>query len=105
MVTCTLGEEGEVLVEELAHLAPDNDDKLGQYRIGELEKAMAALGVTDYRFLGGPGRYRDTGMAYNPAGLATAPPTYAPTPSGQPTSPRPPTTSSRSSARCAPRSW
>jgi len=35
---------------------------LGQYRIGELAAACAALGVTDHRFLGGPGRWRDSGM-------------------------------------------
>ncbi len=29
LVTCTLGEEGEVLVPELAHLAADQDDALG----------------------------------------------------------------------------
>ncbi len=29
LVTCTLGEEGEVLVPELAHLAADADDALG----------------------------------------------------------------------------
>ncbi|HEY9378499.1 MAG TPA: PIG-L family deacetylase, partial [Jiangellaceae bacterium] len=63
LVTCTLGEEGEVLVPELAHLAADRDDTLGQHRIGELAAAMAELGVTDHRFLGGPGRYRDSGMA------------------------------------------
>lgn len=74
LVTCTLGEQGEVLVEELAHLAADKDDALGHYRIGELEKAMSTLGVTDFRFLGGPGRYRDTGMVYSPAGLAMVPP-------------------------------
>ena len=62
LVTCTLGEEGEVLVPELAHLAADQDDGLGQHRIGELAEAMRALGVTDHRFLGGPGRYRDSGM-------------------------------------------
>ena len=62
LVTCTLGEEGEVLVPELAHLAADRDDALGQHRIGELATAMEALGVTDWRFLGGPGRYRDSGM-------------------------------------------
>lgn len=78
LVTCTLGEQGEVLVEELAHLAADQDDTLGQHRIGELEKAMAALGVTDYRFLGGQGRYRDTGMAYSPEGLAALPPDVHP---------------------------
>ncbi|WP_019872774.1 N-acetyl-1-D-myo-inositol-2-amino-2-deoxy-alpha-D-glucopyranoside deacetylase [Sporichthya polymorpha] len=62
LVTCTLGEEGEVLVPELAHLAADADDALGPHRISELADAMAALGVTDFRFLGGPGRYRDSGM-------------------------------------------
>ena len=62
LVTCTLGEEGEVLVPQLAHLAADRDDQLGQHRIGELAAAMEALGVRDHRFLGGPGRYRDSGM-------------------------------------------
>jgi N-acetyl-1-D-myo-inositol-2-amino-2-deoxy-alpha-D-glucopyranoside deacetylase len=62
LVTCTLGEEGEVLVPELEHLAADKDDTLGQHRIGELAAAMEALGVRDFRFLGGPGRYRDSGM-------------------------------------------
>jgi len=75
LVTCTLGEQGEVLVPELAHLAADRDDGLGQHRIGELAKAMACLGVTDFRFLGGPGRFRDTGMAYADDGGATVPPT------------------------------
>jgi N-acetyl-1-D-myo-inositol-2-amino-2-deoxy-alpha-D-glucopyranoside deacetylase len=67
LLTCTLGEEGEVLVPELAQLAADQADQLGGYRIGELRTAMAALGVTDWRFLGGPGRYRDSGMMGTPA--------------------------------------
>ncbi|MFF3563535.1 N-acetyl-1-D-myo-inositol-2-amino-2-deoxy-alpha-D-glucopyranoside deacetylase [Streptomyces sp. NPDC002574] len=62
LVTCTLGEEGEVIPPELAHLAADRDDTLGTHRIGELAAAMKELGVTDHRFLGGPGRYRDSGM-------------------------------------------
>ncbi len=62
LVTCTLGEEGEVLVPELEHLAADQDDQLGRHRIGELATAMEALGVRDHRFLGGPGRFRDSGM-------------------------------------------
>ncbi|MFC9234010.1 N-acetyl-1-D-myo-inositol-2-amino-2-deoxy-alpha-D-glucopyranoside deacetylase [Streptomyces decoyicus] len=62
LVTCTLGEEGEVIPPELAALAPDRDDTLGPYRARELAAAMEALGVTDHRFLGGPGRYRDSGM-------------------------------------------
>lgn len=62
LVTCTLGEEGEVLIPELAHLAADHDDLLGEHRIAELAEAMAILGVTDFRFLGGAGKYRDSGM-------------------------------------------
>ena len=73
LVTCTLGEMGEVLVPELAHLAADREDRLGQHRIGELAAAMQVLGVTDHRFLGGPGRYRDSGMAESADGGAMAP--------------------------------
>jgi N-acetyl-1-D-myo-inositol-2-amino-2-deoxy-alpha-D-glucopyranoside deacetylase len=62
LVTCTLGELGEIIPPELAHLAPGADGGLGEYRIGELAAACAALGVTDHRFLGGPGRWRDSGM-------------------------------------------
>src|SRR5215212_7273003 len=62
LVTCTLGEEGEVLVPELSHLAADQEDQLGRHRVDELATAMEALGVRDHRFLGGPGRYRDSGM-------------------------------------------
>ena len=67
LITCTLGEEGEVLVPELTHLAADRDDALGQFRIAELSAACAALGVDDHRFLGGPGRWRDSGMVDTPA--------------------------------------
>jgi N-acetyl-1-D-myo-inositol-2-amino-2-deoxy-alpha-D-glucopyranoside deacetylase len=67
LLTCTLGEEGEILVPELAQLAADQADQLGGYRIGELRAAMDALGVSDVRFLGGPGRYRDSGMMGTPA--------------------------------------
>jgi N-acetyl-1-D-myo-inositol-2-amino-2-deoxy-alpha-D-glucopyranoside deacetylase len=67
LLTCTLGEEGEVLVPDLAQLAADQADQLGGYRISELAAAMAALGVTDWRFLGGAGRYRDSGMMDTPA--------------------------------------
>ena len=61
LITCTLGELGEVIPPELAHLATDGG--LGAYRRGELAAACAALGVSDHRFLGGPGRWRDSGMA------------------------------------------
>lgn len=62
LVTCTLGELGEVLVPELIYLRADLGDQLGGYRIGELDRACEALGVADHRFLGGPGRWRDSGM-------------------------------------------
>jgi N-acetyl-1-D-myo-inositol-2-amino-2-deoxy-alpha-D-glucopyranoside deacetylase len=62
LVTCTLGELGEIIPPALAHLAADRDDRLGEHRIGELAAACTALGVTDHRFLGGPGRWRDSGM-------------------------------------------
>jgi N-acetyl-1-D-myo-inositol-2-amino-2-deoxy-alpha-D-glucopyranoside deacetylase len=62
LVTCTLGELGEVIPAGLGYLAADQSGQLGQYRIGELAAACAALGVTDHRFLGGPGRWRDSGM-------------------------------------------
>jgi N-acetyl-1-D-myo-inositol-2-amino-2-deoxy-alpha-D-glucopyranoside deacetylase len=63
VVTCTLGEEGEVIGEQWAHLAVDEADQLGGFRIGELRAALAALGVGDPAFLGGAGRWRDSGMA------------------------------------------
>jgi N-acetyl-1-D-myo-inositol-2-amino-2-deoxy-alpha-D-glucopyranoside deacetylase len=62
LVTCTLGELGEIIPPELADLAFDKQNKLGEYRIGELDRACAALGVSDHRFLGGPGRWHDSGM-------------------------------------------
>jgi N-acetyl-1-D-myo-inositol-2-amino-2-deoxy-alpha-D-glucopyranoside deacetylase len=67
LVTCTLGEEGEVLEPGLEHLAADREDGLGTHRVGELAAAMEALRVTDFRFLGGPGRWRDSGMMGTPA--------------------------------------
>lgn len=63
LITCTRGEEGEVLVPDLAHLASHLNDALGDHRETELANAMAALGVTDFRFLGAPAKkYRDSGM-------------------------------------------
>jgi N-acetyl-1-D-myo-inositol-2-amino-2-deoxy-alpha-D-glucopyranoside deacetylase len=86
LVTCTRGEQGEVIPPGLAHLVagPGGDDHgLGSYRVGELAAAMTELGVTDHRFLGdqrSPGRgarealddgakvYVDSGMAYDHEG-------------------------------------
>jgi len=63
LVTCTRGEEGEILVPELAHLASSQEDRLGEHREIELANAMKILGVKDHRFLGFPThRWRDSGM-------------------------------------------
>lgn len=83
VLTCTLGEEGEVIPAELAHLGADADDTLGPYRRGELRAAMAALGVrehvlgesddhpVDARFAQYRGSaYRDSGMADTAANAA-----------------------------------
>lgn len=67
LVTCTLGEEGEIHVPALSQLEAAQGDQLGGYRLVELERACAALGVADHRFLGGAGRYRDSGMMGLPA--------------------------------------
>jgi N-acetyl-1-D-myo-inositol-2-amino-2-deoxy-alpha-D-glucopyranoside deacetylase len=62
VVTCTLGEEGEVIGDQWAQLAVDHADQLGGYRILELSSALRALGLDGPVYLGGPGRWRDSGM-------------------------------------------
>ncbi|KQB86289.1 N-acetyl-1-D-myo-inositol-2-amino-2-deoxy-alpha-D-glucopyranoside deacetylase [Corynebacterium lowii] len=74
VVTCTLGEEGEVIGNPYANLVADHADQLGGFRIGELRASLDALGVCG-RFLGAPGKYRDSGMAGTPA--AKHPPAFA----------------------------
>jgi N-acetyl-1-D-myo-inositol-2-amino-2-deoxy-alpha-D-glucopyranoside deacetylase len=59
LVTCTLGELGEVIPPGLRHLT---GAALAEHRRGELAAALRALGVEDSRLLGGAGRYRDSGM-------------------------------------------
>lgn len=70
LVTCTAGEMGEVLVPDLSHLAHHLEGGLGEHRREELAEAMAVLGVTDHRFLGGFGRFHDSGMAWHDDGHA-----------------------------------
>ena len=60
LVTCTRGEMGEIVVPELD--TPDNHRRLGELRAAELERAMAALGVTEWDNLG----YRDSDMMGRP---------------------------------------
>jgi N-acetyl-1-D-myo-inositol-2-amino-2-deoxy-alpha-D-glucopyranoside deacetylase len=67
LVTCTRGEEGEILVPELSHLASDKEDGLGAHREIELAAAMKELEVSDFRFLGAPDKkWRDSGMIGTP---------------------------------------
>ena len=77
LVTCTAGEMGEILVPELAHLAADQEDRLGEHRRGEIADAMKALASPDgrgidHRWLGGFGTYRDSGMQWHEDGYAIA---------------------------------
>ena len=65
VVTCTRGEVGEIVVDDLKHLA-DEDDALGAHRMTEMANAAKALGFTDHRWLGGAGRWRDSGMIGTP---------------------------------------
>ena len=65
VLTCTLGEEGEVIPPDLAHLEGAPGDPLGPYRHGELTEALRRLGVTGHVLGAGHGRlsrYRDSGM-------------------------------------------
>ncbi|WP_427920147.1 N-acetyl-1-D-myo-inositol-2-amino-2-deoxy-alpha-D-glucopyranoside deacetylase [Streptomyces sp. cg40] len=63
LVTCTLGEHGEVIPPALRQLT---GAALAKHRAGELGAATAELGVGDFRLLGGPGRYQDSGMMGTP---------------------------------------
>ena len=79
LVTCTRGEEGEVLVPELEHLGvrPRRHARRRTARPSS-PTAMAALGVTDHRYLGEPGEFRDSGMAYDENNRAVARDTIRP---------------------------
>ena len=61
LVTCTRGEEGEIVVADLAHLG--TGAALAAQREQELAAACAALGVTDHRLLGD---WTDSGMMGTP---------------------------------------
>ena len=76
VLTCTLGEEGEVIPPGLAHLEGDPSDALGPYRHGELARALAHIGATMHVLGADPSagrlsRYRDSGMAGSPAAART----------------------------------
>lgn len=66
VLTCTLGEEGEVIPAPLRHLE-GRGEELAAHRRGELARAMDTLGVT-HHLLGAEGpaappAFRDSGMA------------------------------------------
>jgi len=72
VVTCTRGERGEVIGDELAHLEGDGP-ALAAHRERELAGALAALGVHDHAFLDAlpgwsGGRIEDSGMAWDDEG-------------------------------------
>ena len=72
VLTCTLGEEGEVIPADLRHLAAGAEDVLGPYRREELRRAMGLLGAGHAVLGEEPGsgmlsRYRDSGMAGTPS--------------------------------------
>ena len=60
LVTCTRGEMGEIVVPEMD--TPHNHRRLGELRAAELERAMGALGVTEWENLG----YHDSDMMGRP---------------------------------------
>ena len=71
VLTCTLGEEGEVIPAHLAQLEGAAGDPLADHRRQELAAAMALLGVSHHllgaELPGDPTPYRDSGMAGSPA--------------------------------------
>lgn len=77
LVTCTRGERGEMLAPDLtAQLSDPDPDRaarlLGEHRERELAGACQALGIGPNRFLGGAGRWWDSGMAGDLHGRALA---------------------------------
>ena len=67
VVTCTLGEEGEVIGRKYQDLISAKADQLGGYRISELREALTKLGLEQRpSLLGGAFRWRDSGMVGMP---------------------------------------
>jgi len=74
LMTCTLGQRGEVIPHPLRHLT---GSALGRHRHDELDAAATALGVTDHRLLAG-GRWTDSGMVWVRPGIAGPAPDVGP---------------------------
>jgi N-acetyl-1-D-myo-inositol-2-amino-2-deoxy-alpha-D-glucopyranoside deacetylase len=71
LLTLTRGERGRAKLEELKSLEA-NPSAMGAFRAGELKNAMAALGVTKYKFAG-TRAYLDSGMRIGNLGVPTTP--------------------------------
>lgn len=74
VLTCTRGELGEIVADDLTHL---NDEGLAAHRELELAEALTALGGTEHFYLGAgvarwqgrtERRYRDSGMRWGTSG-------------------------------------
>ena len=74
LVTCTRGELGEIVAPDLAGLRDADPDGLAVHREAELAEALAVLGTARHHWLGGRGRWRDSGIPANedPAAFAHA---------------------------------
>jgi len=72
LLTLTRGERGKVKLAELKGLE-GNKAAMGAFRAGELRNAMAALGVSNFKFAG-TRAYLDTGMRLGNFGRPTTPP-------------------------------
>jgi N-acetyl-1-D-myo-inositol-2-amino-2-deoxy-alpha-D-glucopyranoside deacetylase len=62
LVTCTRGEVGEIVAPDLAGLRDTDPDGLAVRREAELAEALRVLGTTRHHWLGGRGRWRDSGI-------------------------------------------
>ena len=122
LLTMTRGERGEVIPPALRHLevgqpgCPDTDGTaLGLYRVGELDAAAAAMGLTDRFFAGEPpahdpaegfangaDKYVDSGMSWGPTVARSPPRTSHPQRSRRRIRRRPPPTWPQLSVRCVP---
>jgi N-acetyl-1-D-myo-inositol-2-amino-2-deoxy-alpha-D-glucopyranoside deacetylase len=74
LVTCTRGELGEVVAADLVGLREAGPEGVGAHREAELAQALAVLGVTRHYWLGGRGRWWDSGIpaGEHPAAFAHA---------------------------------
>ena len=79
LVTCTRGEVGQIVAPDLAGLRDADPDGLGRHRETELAEALEVLGTARQYWLGGRGRWRDSGVPAgdHPGAFAAADPDEA----------------------------